>query len=138
MGYLELMELTDAAQAYPWELSGGMQQRAAIARALVGGREILLLDEPFGALDDRTRITLQGTLLRLWEERKMTIVFVTHNIEEALVLADRILVLGGGRVIADESVTLDRPRDRFDDAFVSALMRLRRSFAEAVGFTEGV
>jgi ABC-type nitrate/sulfonate/bicarbonate transport system ATPase subunit len=132
MEYLKLVDLEDAARAYPWELSGGMQQRAAIARALVGGREILLLDEPFGALDDRTRINLQQTLLGLWEERRTTILFVTHNIEEALVLADRIVVLGGGRILTDETVDLPRPRDRFDEDFVAALIRLRRAFARAV------
>jgi len=132
MEYLRLVKLEDAARAYPYELSGGMQQRAAIARALVGGREILLLDEPFGALDDQTRLRLQDALLDIWHERGMTILFVTHNIEEALQLADRILVLGGGRILADEAVVLDRPRDRFADEFVSALMGLRRTFAEAV------
>ncbi|MEN8149404.1 MAG: ABC transporter ATP-binding protein [Planctomycetota bacterium] len=130
---IELVKLTDARRAWPYELSGGMQQRAAIARALVGGREILLLDEPFGALDDQTRMKLQDVLLDIWRERKMTIVFVTHNIEEALQLADRVLVLGGGRILADEEVTLARPRDRFADEFVGALMKLRRTFAEAVG-----
>jgi len=131
--YLELVKLGDAARAYPYELSGGMQQRAAIARALVGGREILLLDEPFGALDDQTRAKLQAVLLDIWRDRRMTIVFVTHNIEEALLLADRILVLGGGGILADEEVTLPRPRDRFADEFVTALMKLRRTFATAAG-----
>jgi len=132
MKHLELVKLEDAARAYPWELSGGMQQRAAIARALVGGREILLLDEPFGALDDQTRMKLQATLLDIREKRRMTILFVTHNIEEALLLADRILVVGGGGILEDERVALTRPRDRFSDEFGNALMRLRRTFAEAV------
>jgi NitT/TauT family transport system ATP-binding protein len=129
---LALVKLTGVGKAFPYELSGGMQQRAAIARALVGGREILLLDEPFGALDDQTRRRLQEALLEIRERRHTTILFVTHNIEEALVLGDRILVLGGGRILADEEVTLERPRDRFGDEFVETLMKLRRSFAEAV------
>jgi NitT/TauT family transport system ATP-binding protein len=130
--HLALVGLEGREGAFPYELSGGMQQRAAIARVLAGGRRILLLDEPFGALDDRTRLALQDVLLRLRDERGLTCVFVTHNIEEALALGDRILVLGDGRTLADEPVELPRPRDRLSEAFSRELLRWRRTFATAV------
>ena len=129
---LALVRLEGVERAYPYELSGGMQQRAAIARALATGSDLLLLDEPFGALDDQTRIVLQEVLLELWRDRRATVLFVTHNIEEALVLGSRILVLGGGRILDDRKVELSRPRDRFAPEFVEALVDLRRTFAEAV------
>jgi sulfonate transport system ATP-binding protein len=129
---LGLVGLSDVAAAYPWELSGGMQQRAAIARALAGGRDILLMDEPFGALDDSMRLDLQEKLLEIHSARRMTILFVTHNIEEALSLADRIVVLGRGVVLTDEEVDLPRPRDRLSAEFGEALLRLRREFASGV------
>ncbi len=130
---LELVGLADVAEAYPWELSGGMQQRAAIARALAGNREILLMDEPFGALDDRRRLVLQQQLLDIREERRMTVLFVTHHIEEALILGDRVIVLGHGRVLAEEAVDLPRPRDRLSRQFNDALLELRRVFAASTG-----
>ncbi len=123
---LGLVRLGGAENAWPYELSGGMQQRAAIARALAAGGEILLLDEPFGALDEETRRALQEVLLRIHERRRMTVVFVTHNIEEALLLGNRIVVLGGGRIVAEERVRLPRPRDRLSPEFTEALIRLRR------------
>jgi len=129
MELLDLVGLADVAESYPWELSGGMQQRAAIARALAGNREILLMDEPFGALDDRRRLVLHQQLLDIREERRMTVLFVTHNIEEALILGDRVIVLGHGRVLAEETVDLPRPRDRLSRAFNDALLELRRVFA---------
>jgi len=129
---LRLVQLEGVERAFPYELSGGMQQRVAIARALATGGDILLLDEPFGALDDQTRIVLQEVLLDVWRERRATILFVTHNIEEALVLGDRILVLGRGRVLCDDPVELPRPRDRFSSEFGEAFARLRKTFADAI------
>ena len=133
MELLELVQLESAAAAYPYELSGGMQQRAAIARALAADTRILLMDEPFGALDDQTRRTLQEILLDLWKEQRLTILFVTHNIEEALLLGNRVLVLGRGRILEDRAVALPRPRDPLADAFAAHLLDLRRVFAAAVG-----
>ncbi len=116
---LALVGLSEAASKYPRELSGGMQQRVAIARALALDPEILLMDEPFGALDELTRIELQHELLRIWEARKKTVIFVTHSIEEALILSDRIVLLSAnpGRVARDIVVDLPRPRSRTDQAF---------------------
>jgi NitT/TauT family transport system ATP-binding protein len=129
---LDLVGLQDFASAYPHELSGGMQQRAAIARALAARGDLLFLDEPFGALDDQTRIALQEILLDIRDRRELTVLFVTHNIEEALFLGDRILVLGRGRILEEHEVALPRPRDRFAPEFVKSLVDLRRSFARAI------
>jgi len=107
------MGLTAFADAFPFQLSGGMKQRVSIARAFASNPEILLMDEPFAALDEQTRIVLQGELLRLWEENKKTVVFITHSIEEALVLADRIFLMGTGPGTILEEIVLpfERPRD---------------------------
>ena len=111
--------LTRFAGALPRELSGGMAQRVALARALVTEPEILLLDEPFSALDAFTRIRLQDELLRLWAIDRPTLLFVTHDIDEALVLADRIIVLRGhpGRIQRDDRIDLPRPRHRTQSDF---------------------
>jgi len=106
--YLRKVELEDRAHAYPRELSGGMQQRIAIARTLALKRPIVLMDEPFGALDAQTREDMQQMLLELWEAEKSTIVFVTHDINEALLLGDRIIVFSPrpARIICDMEVQL--------------------------------
>jgi sulfonate transport system ATP-binding protein len=111
--------LTRFAGALPRELSGGMAQRVALARALVTEPEILLLDEPFSALDAFTRIRLQDELLRLWAIDRPTLLFVTHDIDEALVLADRVIVLRGhpGRIQRDDRIDLPRPRRRTEPNF---------------------
>jgi len=116
---LDLVGLSRVADNYPRELSGGMQQRIAIARALAMDPEILVMDEPFGALDELTRIELQDELLRIWEVQKKTVMFVTHSINEALVLSDRIIVLAPHPlgVHMDLKITMPRPRDRTDPEF---------------------
>ena len=109
---LETVRLEQFARKQPHELSGGMRQRVALARAFAQDAEVLLMDEPFGALDAMTRDVLHDELERLWHERDLTIVFVTHNVREAARLADRIVVLTSrpGRVTAEVDVDLDRPR----------------------------
>ena len=98
------------AQAYPGQLSGGMAQRAALARALCRRPDLLLMDEPFGALDALTRLQLQVELARIWTERPMTVLCITHDIGEAVTLADRVLVMAEGRIVDDKPVPLARPR----------------------------
>ena len=114
LDYLELVGLTDFKAYYPKDLSGGMAQRTAIARALIGQPDVLLLDEPFSALDAFTKMQLQDLLLKIQKKRLSTMVIVTHDIDEALYLCDRILILGGqpGTLQAELSVEVKRPRDR--------------------------
>jgi len=114
--YLAFVGLADFAKHFPYELSGGMQQRVSLARAWVSHPRMLLMDEPFGALDAQTRLEMQEFLLRIWEERRTTVLFVTHDIDEALFLADRIIVMSArpGRVGLDLRLPFSRPR-RFDE-----------------------
>ncbi len=110
---LQLVGLVDAAHKFPRELSGGMQQRVQLARALVLEPEVLFMDEPFAALDEITRMRLERELLALWKKKKMTIVFVTHHIESALTLATRVAVMNGspGKISKTFENTFPRPRD---------------------------
>ena len=123
---LRAVGLWDARDKHPWQLSGGMQQRVAIARALAYRPELLVMDEPFASVDAQTRAELEDLLLSLWEQQQMTVVLVTHDIDEAIYLADKVVVLDSGpsRVLEVLSLDLDRPRDqirtkaekRFSDA----------------------
>jgi NitT/TauT family transport system ATP-binding protein len=111
---LEAVGLEEAADRYPWQLSGGMQQRVAIARALALSPKLLLMDEPFASVDAQTRVELEDLLLGVWEQFRMTIVFVTHDIDEAVYLSDRVVVLSKppARVLEEVSVSLPRPRNQ--------------------------
>jgi NitT/TauT family transport system ATP-binding protein/sulfonate transport system ATP-binding protein len=111
--YTEMVGLTKFADYYPSQLSGGMKQRVAIARVLANDCEVLLMDEPFGALDALTREKLQQELLEIWERTKVTVIFVTHSVEEAVVLSDRVVVMtaGPGRIEHDATIALARPRE---------------------------
>ncbi|OQW59403.1 MAG: sulfonate ABC transporter ATP-binding protein [Proteobacteria bacterium SG_bin9] len=111
--FLSMVGLTSFADRYPHQLSGGMKQRVAIARVLANDTDILLMDEPFGALDALTRSKLQEELIEIWRNTKLTVIFVTHSVEEAVLLADRVVVMsaGPGRVDSQIEINLPRPRD---------------------------
>ena len=112
--FLGLTGLAHAADRYPNELSGGMQQRVGVARALANRPDVLLMDEPFASVDAQTRMTLQEELTRIWQERRPTIVFVTHDVGEAVFLANRVVVLSAGRILEEVAIDLPRPRS-WDD-----------------------
>lgn len=125
---LALLALTDFADAYPSQISGGMAQRTALGRALAWEPDLLLLDEPFGALDYFTRRKLQEELVTLFRRRKQTILFVTHDVEEALLLSERILVMSGGRLVDDRTIALPYPRD----ITAAAFLELRRQILATI------
>ncbi|MEL7225830.1 MAG: ABC transporter ATP-binding protein, partial [Cyanobacteria bacterium J06576_12] len=131
--YLNLVGLAKYRDAYPNQLSGGMKQRASIIRALVNSPSVLLMDEPFAALDAQTRHMMQELLLNVWETLKTTIVFVTHDIEEAVLLADRIFVMGvqPGRIKAELEVTLPRPR-HLDDMLTPEFTQTSRQVFDLI------
>jgi NitT/TauT family transport system ATP-binding protein len=108
--YLELVGLSHTADRYPNELSGGMQQRVGVARALANDPDVLLMDEPFASVDAQTRMTLQEELTRIWQERRPTIIFITHDVSEAVFLANRVVVLSNGRLLDQLDIPLPRPR----------------------------
>ena len=108
--YLALAKLSEAEGRYPTELSGGMQQRVGVVRALANEPDVLLMDEPFASVDAQTRMTLQEELTRIWQEKRSTVLFITHDVAEAVFLADRVIVLSKGRVLKELDVTLPRPR----------------------------
>jgi len=128
--YVELVGLAGFERSYPYELSGGMRQRVAIARALANNPDLLIMDEPFGALDAQTRNMMQRELLDIWEKQKKTILFVTHSVDEAIFLSDRIVVLARspGRISEMVPVSIKRPRDRTNQEFAS----LRRKVLDMI------
>lgn len=128
--------LADYEAAYPHELSGGMKQRAAFIRALLSPQEVICLDEPFSALDELTRIDMQKWLLSMWESHKRTILFITHNIEEALFLSDRIIVLSQkpARVVTEIEIPFQRPRNErilLDEEFLQWKRKVHSSLIRA-------
>lgn len=126
--YIDLVGLHGFENSYPHELSGGMQQRVGIARAYAVNPDILIMDEPFGALDAQTRYQMEEELLSIWEKERKTIIFVTNNIEEAVYLADRIILLSGCPASVKEIFPIDlpKPRDLFDPEF----LRIREQIEE--------
>jgi NitT/TauT family transport system ATP-binding protein len=131
--------LTGTAQKYPWQLSGGMQQRVAIARALACDPVLLLMDEPFGSVDAQTREDLEDLILAVRQDRQMTILMVTHDIDESVYVGDRVIVLtpGPGRVRADLPVDLPAPRDQITTKELPAFVRLRTEVSRLVRGQEG-
>ncbi|WP_049893413.1 ABC transporter ATP-binding protein [Halogranum rubrum] len=129
---LELVGLDEFADAYPRELSGGMKQRVGIARALAVDPELLLMDEPFGAVDAQTRDMLHEELLSIWSETEKTVLFVTHDVEEAVTLSDRVVVMAAdpGRVREVVDVDLARPRERTDAEFAEYVEHIRGLIGE--------
>lgn len=127
---IELVGLQGFEKALPKQLSGGMQQRVSIARALVNSPDILLLDEPFGALDALTRINMQNEVLRIWEKEQKTMILVTHDIDEAIFLSDRILVLSSrpGELREVIPVEMSRPRDRSSAGFIGIRKKIYKEF----------
>jgi NitT/TauT family transport system ATP-binding protein len=124
---IDLVGLKGFENHYPWELSGGMQQRVAIARALAYEPEVLLMDEPFGSLDALTRLELEDTLLQLWQQLSTTILFITHDIEEAIYLSDRILVLSRrpSQVVEELRIEFARPRNQVITRAEPGFMEIR-------------
>ena len=133
-GTIDLVGLTGFEDAYPNQLSGGMRQRAAIARALVARPKVLLMDEPFGALDAQTRLLMQELLLDVWERERVTVLFVTHDVEEAIVLSDRVYVMTArpGRIKAEVLVDLPRPRQFYEAEFDPRFQALRRQLLQLI------
>jgi NitT/TauT family transport system ATP-binding protein len=131
--FLAIAGLEHAANRYPNELSGGMQQRVGVVRALANNPDVLLMDEPFASVDAQTRMTLQEELTRIWQERRPTILFITHDVPESVFLADRVVVLSKGRVLDDMPISLPRPRvwdqlmedDSFKSLSAQALQKVR-------------
>ena len=133
-GALEAVGLAERAKDYPWRLSGGMQQRVQLARGLAMDACLLLMDEPFGALDAMTKTSLQDELQRVHREREPTVAFVTHDIDEAVYLSDRILVLSGSPATISDEITVDlpRPRDQLATKELPEFLQLRRRVYDAI------
>jgi NitT/TauT family transport system ATP-binding protein len=132
--HLRLVKLTAFADAYPNQLSGGMKQRVAIARALSYRPKMLLMDEPFGALDALTRHQMQELLTRIWEEHRLTVLFVTHDVEEAVYISDRIVVMGIGPGHIKQSFPVDLPRPRQQEMIGSdVFVAIQRQVIASIG-----
>jgi len=134
--YVKLVGLQGFEKAYPQELSGGMKQRLEVARALAVNPDMLFLDEPFGALDSITRLVMRGELLRIWEAEKKTIIFVTHDIEEAVQLADRVVVMSARPARIRRTVEIDIPHPR--DISSKRYLELRDGIFEEIGLAHKV
>ena len=138
--FIDIVNLTDFEDFYPYQLSGGMQQRVGIARALVNEPRVLLMDEPFGSLDAQTRNFMQQELLDIWDRGyQETVLFVTHSVDEAVFLADRVFLLSSqpGRLLNDFSVNVSRPRIRTDPKLVKIRQKLLEALVREIGTADG-
>ena len=137
---LDLIGLPEVRDRWPYQLSGGQRQRIGIARALAVDPTVLLMDEPFGALDAITRTGMQDELLRIWKETKKSILFVTHDIEEAVYLGDRVLLLGGkpAEIVKEYPITLDRSKRREGEEFLLKVEEVKAGLYEAIAMTNNV
>lgn len=135
---LESVGLSDAGSKYPWQLSGGMQQRVAIARAVASQPSVLLMDEPFAAVDAQTRAELEDLVRRIWKKHNMTILFVTHDIDESVYLAERVLVLSSSPTVIQNDISIDLPteRDQLVTRSDSRFAELRAEVYERVQFAK--
>jgi NitT/TauT family transport system ATP-binding protein len=133
---VKLVGLEGFEKSYPQELSGGMKQRLEVARALAVNPDMMFLDEPFGALDSITRLIMRGELLRIWEAEKKTIIFVTHDIEEAVQLADRVVVMSARPAKIQQIVEIDIPHPR--DISSQRYLELRDGIFEQIGLAHKV
>ena len=136
---LTLVGLSDYGDRWPYQLSGGQRQRIGIARALAVEPDILLMDEPFGALDAITRTVLQDELLRIWRETRKSILFVTHDIEEAIYLGDRVLLLGDqpARIVDEYPITIERAERRGSEQFLRKVEEVKAGLVKAMEMTNG-
>ncbi|MBP2172997.1 ABC transporter ATP-binding protein [Methanococcus voltae] len=132
--YIQMIGLEDFENSYPYELSGGMQQRVAIARTLANDPQIVLMDEPFGALDAQTRSMLQNHLLKIWETDKKTILFITHSVDEAIYLSDKVVIMSArpGKIKEIVDINIERPRSRISAEFLDYKKRIYDSLKEEV------
>lgn len=133
--YVHLVELDDYADKYPSELSGGMAQRVGIARALANNPDLLLMDEPLGALDALTRENMRIELIKIWQQTKKTIVFITHSVPEAVYLADRVILLKDGCVDMDVPIEIERPRNPKSEDFLRYVSMFEEGLSDGSGKT---
>jgi NitT/TauT family transport system ATP-binding protein len=143
LDFIDRFGLKGFDRNYPHQLSGGMRQRVGILRAFLTNPQILLMDEPFGSLDSQTRVVMQDELLRLWKENQKTVIYVTHDIDEAILLGDRVLVMSGrpGRIQADLTIPFPRPRqvsDRDQPAFLTMRKKIWKMIESEVRIELGV
>ncbi|MFC4652679.1 ABC transporter ATP-binding protein [Lactococcus nasutitermitis] len=132
--FIELVGLKGFEKSYPYELSGGMQQRVSLARTLINYPKVLLLDEPFGALDAFTRMRIHDELIKIWQERKLTTVMVTHDVEEAVYLADRVFAMTPRPAILKEIIDIDLPHNRHRES--SEFIALKTKVLKALNFQD--
>lgn len=129
--YIKMIGLEEYRKCYPGQLSGGMKQRVGIARAFANEADILLMDEPFSALDEFTRANMQKELLKIWSKSNTTILFITHSIEEAVLLADRVIVMGKGKILTQKEIEIDRNERQIENVEYLEYVNYFKNFIQA-------